>query len=175
MKREVDLGRRGQKVMARVENEGQAASQHFYEWEKPGRLPSDESRGGGNGGTTSGSRLEDQREDRRTSQLRRRWTAVKARLEADFAEVEWLLNEAQTQARNAANEKHRTPAQVEAEGWCGNHWKHLGELVPVTLRPSGEPWYRGRCRFCGAWPEGDPPRDVLETRAKGSTVRVKAS
>lgn len=174
--REVDLGRLLQQIGRRIEHEGQAASQHFYEWEREGRIPSDDHRGGGNGGTTSGTRLEDQREDRRTAGLRRRWLAVRTRLPAILAEAEWLLNEAQTQkARQSVNDKHRTPAQVEADGWCGSHWARIGELVPISLRPSGEPYYKGRCRACGAWPGGDPPAEVLETWRKGSTVKVRAS
>jgi hypothetical protein len=173
-KRELDLGRLAQKVGRRIEDEGQATSQAFYEWERSEKMPSsDSSRGGGSGGAAPAERLRELKEDRDASRLRRKWLGAQVRLEAVLAEMGWLMDQAKRE--HLSLDKHRTPAQVEADGWCGSHWKSIGELVPVSLRPTGEPYYRGRCLFCGRWPGGDPPVDVLKARESGKAVRVAAS
>jgi hypothetical protein len=116
--------------------------------------------------------LAERQQIRQASRLSAEWTLVRRQLEALAARAAWLMDQAKADKRPL--DKHRTPAQVEADGWCGSHWR-IGELVPITLRPSGEPFYRGRCRRCGSWPEGDPPVDVLTTWRDGRTLRVKAS
>ncbi len=176
-KREIDLGRLAQKIGRRIEDEGQATSQSFYEWERDEKMPAtDSTRGGGSGGATPAERLREQKEDRDASRLRRRWLGAQVRLDAVLTEMGWLMDQARIEQQHKQQlDKHRTPAQVEAEGWCGNHWARIGELVPITLRPSGEPWYRGLCRACGAWPDGLPPVEVLKAWRDGKGVRVKAS
>lgn len=176
-KRELDLGRLAQKVGRRIEDEGQAVSQLFYEWQRDEKMPdSDSSRGGGSGGASTAERLREQKEDRDASRLRRRWLQAQVRLDAVLSEMGWLMDQAKTEQQHRQQlDKHRTPAQVEADGWCGNHFARIGELVPITLRPTGEPWYKGRCRRCGSWPDGDPPAEVLRTWRDGRTLRVKAS
>lgn len=172
--REIDLGRLVQKVGRRIEDEGTAASQHFHEWERDGKMPaSDSNRGGGNGGASPAERLREERERRMVSGHRAEWLKVRVQLEALANRAAWLLDQAKTQPTSL--EKHRTPAQVEAEGWCGNHWARIGELVPITTRPSGEPYYRGLCRACGGWPNGLPPAEVLTAWRDGKGVKVKAS
>lgn len=163
-RRELDLGRRTEEIGRRLEAEGQAASQHFYEWEREERIAADSSRGGGDGGAAPEDAMRERRERRAASRLRLRWLGAQARLDSVLAELEGLMDQAKTSQRPL--DKHRTPAQVEADGFCGAHWHAAGVLVAVTLRPSGEPYYRGRCRFCGSWPGGDPPADVLRTRSK---------
>jgi hypothetical protein len=173
-KRELDLGRLAQKVGRRIEDEGQAVSQRFYEWERADRMPSgDSSRGGGSGGAAPADQLQEQKDDRQAARLRRRWLQAQVRLESVLAEMGWLMDQAK--AVSPQLEKHRTPAQVEADGWCGSHWRQIGELVPVAERPTGEPYYRGKCLFCGRWPGGDPPAEVLRARREGRTIRVAAS
>lgn len=162
-RRELDLGRRAEQVGQRLEAEGQAAAQHFYEWEREERQAAG-SRGGGYGGAAPEDAIREYRDDRAAARLRRRWLGVQARLDAALGELEGLLDQAKTEQRPL--DKHRTPAQVEADGWCGAHWHATKALVPVTLRPTGEPYYKGRCRFCGSWPDGDPPADVLRTRSQ---------
>lgn len=173
-RREIDLGRLMQQVGRRVEDEGQAASQRFYEWQRTNPMPAaDSTRGGGNGGVSFDERLREQRDDRQASNLRPEWAKVQIQLEALANRAMWLLDQAK--ADHAPLDKHRTPAQVEAENWCGSCWKSTGTLVPVQLRPTGEPFYRGRCRFCGSWPGGDPPAEVLKQRHSGKAIRVAAS
>lgn len=174
-KRELDLGRLMQKVGRRLEDEGQAASQHFYEWERTEPMPSaDSSRGGGNGGVSFDERLREQREDRQASRLRSEWAKVRVQLEALAHRADWLLDQAKAETKPL--DRHRTPAQVEADGFCGSCWKSTGKLVEVSIRSTGEPYYRGRCRFCGSWPGGDPPAEVLRERQRsGKDPMVRAS
>lgn len=185
-RRELDLGRLAQKVGRRIEDEGQKTSQLFYEWERvkrvrqaPPACPVCDGKGCRDCNGTGDARqavdgaLKQQRDDRLASQLRREWLNVRVQMEALCNRADWLMDQAQVLA--ASLEKHRTPAQVEADGWCGNCWARGGALVPISLRPTGEPYYKGRCRACGSWPEGDPPADVVKQRLEGRTVRVKAS
>jgi hypothetical protein len=172
-RRELDLGRLAEKIGRRLETEGQATSQHFYEWQRQERIANDSNRGGGSGGAEPADAIRERRDDRAASSLRRRWLNAQVRLDAVLAEMGWLMDQARSDARPL--DKHRTPAQVEADGWCGNCWKHAGQLVPIAIRPSGEPYYKGRCRGCGSWPEGDPPAEVVQQRLAGKTVRVAAS
>lgn len=68
-------------------------------------------------------------------------------------------------------------AQVEADGWCGSCWRDDQHLTPVAERPNGQPYYRGRCRFCGEWKANtreDPPLDVLRPHHEGRRIRVRA-
>lgn len=182
-RRELDLGREGERVSRRLQGEGQSAGQHFYEWEREGKIPRsvppcllcdgagcEDCHGTGNaptGGNGSDPLA------RQASLLRGRWQKALARYASACQEIESLLDQAKVTAREV--DKQRSAVQVEADGWCGACWKATGEFVPIALRPTGEPFYRGRCRFCGSWPGGDPPKDVLEQRHAGKTVRVAAS
>lgn len=186
-KREIDLGRLLQKLGRRIEDEGQTTSQSVYEWERVTRIrnappscPVCDGKGCRDCNGTGDARhalddtLKQHKEDRAASELRSEWWKVRLQLEALCNRADWLMDQARS--HSGSLEKHRTPAQVEADGWCGSCWKSTGELVPITMRPSGEPYYRGRCRFCGSWPGGDPPRDVLEKRlSSGREPRVRAS
>lgn len=186
-KREMDLGRLMQRVGRRIEDEGQAASQHFYEWERDAKLPRtlpacplcdgsgcEGCNGTGNATRAFGGNRQNEAEDRLVGSLRAEWLKVRVQLEALALRADWLMDQAKAQ-KDRGIDKHRTPAQVEADGWCGNHWSRIGELVPITLRPTGEPWYRGLCRACGAWPDGLPPSEVLQAWRDGRGVKVKAS
>lgn len=161
-RREVNLGRFANLIGDRLEAEGLAVSQHFSEWEREERIANDSTRGGGIGGGEPQDTVRERKDDRAASRLRGQWLRAQVRLDSVLAELGWLMDQAKADHRPL--DKHRTPAQVEADGWCGSCWKSVKALVAVTLRPSGEPYYKGRCRFCGSWPGGDPPADVLRTR-----------
>ena len=171
MTREQDLGKSMQAVGRRIIEEGQATSQRLHDWKRVEQVARDSSRGGGDGGATF-DQIE-RRQDRQAARLSAEWVRVRQQLDALTKRADWLMDQAKAAPRGPLD-KHRTPAQVEADGWCGSHWR-IGELVPITLRTTGEPWYRGRCRRCGSWPEGDPPLEVLTTWRDGKTLRVKAS
>lgn len=159
-KREIDLGRLLQKVGRRFEDEGQTTSQRFHDWKRTEQISTDSTRGGGGVET---DRI-DRQQDRQAARLSAEWTRVRLQLDDLLNRADWLMDQAKADHRPV--DKHRTPAQVEVDGWCGSHWHAVKALVPITLRPSGEPYYKGRCRFCGSWPGGDPPADVLRTRQK---------
>jgi hypothetical protein len=172
-KREIDLGRLAQQVGRRIEDEGQATSQRLHDWKRTEQIPADSTRGGGGG---NGFQMQDRQQDRLAGSMSAEWLALRLQLDHTLRRMDWMMDQAK--ANHMPLDKHRTAAQVEADGNCGSCWKSLGEIVPVTERPSGEPYYRGRCRFCGSWPGGDPPKDVLETRrraGKDGAVKVRAS
>lgn len=195
MNRELDLGRLMQSVGKRLAEEGQATSQRLHDWKRIERIPAGRGNCGGCGGegyvyegieqvqcddckgtgdgAGSGGPGGDTLQDRQASRMLAEWARVRLQLEQLSNRACFLMDQAK--ADHAPLDKHRTPAQVEADGWCGAHWRQIGELVPVSLRPTGEPYYKGRCLFCGRWPEGDPPADVLRQRRDGKTVRVVAS
>lgn len=168
--REIDLGRLLAKVGRRLEDEGQATSQKLHDWKRVEQIESDSTRGGGGGVTY---KVADRQQDRQAAQMHAEWLRVRLQLDALAQRAAWLMDQAK--AETMPLDKHRTPAQVEADGWCGNHWRQIGELVPITTRPSGEPYYRGLCRACGGWPNGLPPADVLKAWRDGKGVKVAAS
>lgn len=187
-RRELDLGRLLQQVGRRVEDEGQAASQHFYEWEREAKIPPTppacpvcdgagcrDCNGTGDARPASDGALKQRQEAEAASRLRDEWRKVRVQIEALANRADWLLDQARVLATGGLD-KHRTPAQVEADGWCGNCWARGGFLVPISLRPTGEPYYKGRCRPCGQWPGGNPPKEVVEARnSKGKDLKVRAS
>lgn len=193
--RELDLGRTLQQVGRRITEEGQTVSQRFHDWKRVEKLPvgrgscpdcagegyryngtqvmCDMCKGTGDynpGGNGRG----DGQQDQQAARLAVEWTKVRLQLEHYATRAEWLMDQAKGTADKALR-RDWTPAQAEAEGWCGHCFKVAGALVPITLRPSGEPYYRGRCRFDGAWPGGDPPADVVKARLAGKAVLVRAS
>lgn len=171
MNRERDLGIAMQALGRRMVDEGQSTSQRFHDWKRIDTPPANSTRGGGSGGVHFD--IADRRDDRHAARLAAEWTAVRQQIERLTARADWLMDQAKGVADRLAR-KDWTPAQAEAAGWCGSHWR-IGEEVPISLRPSGGPWYAGRCRRCGSWPEGDPPIEVLTTWRDGKTLRVKAS
>jgi hypothetical protein len=165
--REQELGRLLQEVGRRMEDRGQQTSQRFHDWKRIEQIESDSTRGGGG---VEGD-VAEKRADRQAARLHKRWT--KARLEALRAvqELDSLISAAEAPVTVA--EKHRTAAQVEADGWCGHCWRMAAALVPIGTRPSGEPWYRGRCRDCGR--DKDPPLEVVLSRVqRGKHLGVPA-
>lgn len=182
-RRELDLGRLLQKVGRRIEDEGQITSQRFHDWKKVAQLPKtrgtcdgcdgfgwvddekcEKCRGTGDGGGFGNTDPKDRKQDQQASRLSAEWVRIRLQLESLSERANWLIDQAK--AADTALQRDWTPAQAEAEGWCGAHWHAAKALVAITKRPSGEPYYKGRCRFCGAWPDGDPPVDVLRTRNK---------
>lgn len=192
MKREIDLGRDLQAMGRRMVEEGQTTSQRLHDWKRVARIPRSGNTcpdcdgdgkidgqpctlcgGSGNGGRVEGQDRTDRQQDQQAARMSAEWAQVRRQLEALTARAVWLMDQAK--ANHRPLDKHRTPAQVEADGWCGNHWGRIGELVPITCRPSGEPYYKGLCRACGSWPDGLPPAEVLTAWRLGKGVKVKAS
>ena len=194
MTRELDLGRLMQKVGRRITEEGQTTSQRFDDWKRVEKIPVGRGNCGGCGGegyvyadaeqvqceTCKGTGdasgpggRGDTLQDRQAGRLAAEWTAVRLKLEQLTERAAYLMDQAKGHA-DKLQRQNWTVEQAENAGWCGNHWK-AGEQVPISLRSTGEPYYKGRCRACGSWPDGDPPREVLKTWRDGKTLRVKAS
>lgn len=170
MTRERDLGRQLRHLGERLEDEGQATSQRFHDWRRTERLEADSSRGGGHGGATFDPR--DRQQDRHAGRMFAEWATIRGQLDQLTARANWLMDQAK--AAGTSRTKDWTPAQAEAEGWCGSCWR-LGKQVPVQCRPTGEPYVRGRCRFCRGWPNHLPALDDLRTHHAGRTVWTTAS
>lgn len=164
--REIDEGKELARIGERLKNRGAFTSQRFHDWKRTEQVQADSTRGGG------GTPPLDGKEDRQAARLAARWTLARIKARALVMELDYLMSAADAPVK--PQEKHRTPAQVEADGWCGNHWHRIGEHVPITLRPTGEPYYAGLCRSCGRWPGGLPPVEVLQAWRDGRGVKVAA-
>lgn len=172
--REVALGRLLQELGRRIEAEGETAGERFAQWQRTREIPRDSNRGGGNGGVVYEDARIDRREDQYAAALRDRWLRCNTKLLALAGEAEWLLDAAKV---TKALGKDRSAAQAAADGWCISCFRDDQHLTPIGLRPTGEPYYRDRCRGCGEWRAStgeDPPLEVLRTRHRGGRVRVRA-
>lgn len=164
-------------------SQGAAIEQRLYEWTRIGRIPSapppcgacggpgcEDCKGTGNAPTMP---REDGQEDRLVSRQLHFYRLTVADLAARLQKFR-SFQQVAFPKQTPLEAKHLTTTQVEADGWCGSHWR-IGEFVAISTRPTGEPFYRGRCRRCGEWPEGDPPTEVLQTWKSGRSLRVAAS
>lgn len=68
------------------------------------------------------------------------------------------------------------PEDIEAtpgKEWCRSCWKDRKYCEPITMRPDGQPYYRGLCRWCGAFAsrEGfEPPTDLVVLKHRGERI-----
>jgi hypothetical protein len=167
MNRERDLGNLALEVGGMLVADGHDASQVFHDWKRIEQIEADSNRGGGNGGAVFDE--VDRAGDRKAAKRSREWLEVRVQLQHHLDRAKALMDEAKRQKVVLAD-KHRTPAQVEADGWCGHHWRLIGTLEAVTLRPTGEPFYRGKCRWCG---DNNPDAEMLRARHEGKPLRVR--
>lgn len=69
-----------------------------------------------------------------------------------------------------------TRPEIEAtpgEDWCRCCWKDDHYCEPIPLDTTGAPYYRGLCRWCGAFKarEGfEPPTNLVEVHHRGDRV-----
>lgn len=167
MNREAELGKLMQEVGKRLEERGKVYSRKMHDWHKAPAVQIDSTRGGGG---VEGDVME-RRADRIAARMFPRWVKDRDALDGLAHSLLRLMDDAEKTI--VALDKHRTPAQVEADGFCGSCWR-IGKLVSVQCRPSGEPYVRGRCRFCRDWPNHLPALDDLRTYHAGRTVWVSA-
>lgn len=146
--------------------------QRTSDWEKP-VLPANGERGGGGGERPSDDVLEDRREDRRASgkhqQLR---SDVRVATEA-LMRIRFLYAEVNRPTIKSLPAKEMQLAQVATEGWCVSCWRDDRWCEPIAKRPTGEPFYKDRCRFCGQWKAEhgqDPPLVILQKRHAGQRI-----
>ena len=152
----------------RIEARGDLIEQRFYDWQRLERIPTDESRGGGGAGAPPDAKAE-----RVASRHLHEWRLLMSDAKAMMGRVT-LLDRTAFPPGSKLEPSHMTTSQLEADGWCGSHWR-IREFVAITTRPTGEPYYRGRCRSCGQWPGGDPPIEVLKAWRDGRPLRMAAS
>lgn len=57
--------------------------------------------------------------------------------------------------------------------WCRCCWKDRKHCTPITLRPDGQPFYRGLCRWCGQTSKdlgAEPPTWLVAKRHRGERI-----
>ena len=84
-----------------------------------------------------------------------------------------LLMPAQPKRPRTLREIHAAGADVAREGWCRSCWRDEQHMTPITLRPTGEPYYRDRCAWCGEFVAAygqEPPVAVLRKRHEGRRI-----
>ncbi len=62
------------------------------------------------------------------------------------------------------------------DDWCRSCHRNNQHHTPVSLRPSGEPYYAGLCRWCGDFRKAhkyDVPLEVLRVRHQGRRVTLQ--
>ncbi len=114
--------------------------------------------------------------DRQAAKLHKEWLDLQVRMVALLNKANHLIDTAN--AVDVPSVRDWTPAQAEAEGWCGSCWR-INVNEPIPKRDTGEPWYRGRCLWCARWKDEngesvDPPLHALKEKRLGKTVMVKA-
>lgn len=61
------------------------------------------------------------------------------------------------------------------DDWCRSCWRDNQHHSPVTLRPTGQPFYAGLCRWCGDFEAAHkrrPSIEILRTRHQGKRVTL---
>lgn len=74
--------------------------------------------------------------------------------------------------RHAAIPAPATPDTAPA-GCCRSCWRDDGYREPIAVRPDGSPYWKGRCRWCGAFEAEHRiavPLQVLRARHRGERV-----
>ncbi len=172
----VQLATELRRVADLIAKDGPAAWRNAADWTRPGQPPSRGERGGGHGDDEPDDRVAERRDDARAAKMLRR-------MQTDAAEalvrLNSLVHRIEECARPgkvhlAAREKQST--QVALDGWCKSCFR-AGGMVPIATRPTGEPYFRDRCRSCGAHHAEtgeDPPLEHVRARLDGKRVRVRA-
>lgn len=164
-------------IADKVERDGPAAWKNAAEWTRPGQPPTRGERGGGiEEGVCSDDRAAERRDDARASKMLKRMQSDAAEA---IARLTSLLNRIEECAKPGSNNlatREKQATQIAADGWCVSCWR-AGGLVEIATRPTGEAYYRDRCRTCGthrAETGEDPPLEHVRARLDGKRVRVKA-
>lgn len=141
------------------------------EWAKP-VLPSNGERGGGSS-SPSDRDLEDRLGDRVASRYHAELRQILERQVNDMERLSRLREILFPPQPLKIAGKHMLAAQIATEGWCVSCWRNDRTCNPIALRPTGEPYYKDRCRPCGEWQAEygqDPPMSILKLRHDGRRV-----
>lgn len=150
--------------------------QRTSEWEKP-LLPANGQRGGGTS-APSDDALEDRLHDRAASRYHDELRQLVKQLTADLNRLERIHGIVCPPQTRRLNSRDLQASQVATEGWCVSCWRDDKNCTPIALRPaSGDaiarPYYKDRCRFCGAWKNEhgqDPPLPLLQKHHAGRHI-----
>lgn len=69
------------------------------------------------------------------------------------------------------------PSEAEIpDDWCRSCWRDNQHHSPITLRPTGEPYYEGKCKWCGQFEKAHKrpvPIEILRVRHQGRRVTMQ--
>lgn len=154
----------------RVRRDGDLLWQRTADWVKIQQPPAGE-RGGGTSAPADDA-LRERMLDRMASKYHDELRQLTRRLHDDASRYNRIADIVLPKPAVSVG-NHMQAAQVAAEGWCVSCWRNDQTCEPIAKRPSGEPYYRDRCRPCGAWKAEhgqDPPLPILKLRHEGRRV-----
>lgn len=158
-------------LRSRVLADGDLLWSRTADWVKA-RQPSNGERGGGLS-EPSDDALRQRMEDRQASRYHDELKTLTERMRADAARYRRIFEIVLPPPSAVLSNKHLQLAQIAAEGWCVSCWRDDQNCTPIALRPSGEPFYKDRCRACGEWKHEhgqDPPLPILKLRHSGRRI-----
>jgi hypothetical protein len=138
------------------ERNGDVTWERVDAWTLPGRMPARGERGGGLVDAETDDRIDDRREDAAAARYKPELETLTKRIEADLARLVRIHAICNPEPAKSLATRDMQVSQVEADGWCGHCWTDDQFLEPIALRPSiapipSRPYYRGLCRWCGAF------------------------
>lgn len=163
------------RLRARLEKDGDLIWQRTEDWVKP-RVPAAGERGGGSGEGPSDYVLEERKDDAAASRYYAEVRAITKRMTDDSRRLCEIASLAVPPKSAVLTNRNLQAAQVAAEGWCVSCWRDELTCEPIALRPTGEPYYKDRCRGCGMWKAEhgqDPPLAILQKRHAGIRVTTR--
>jgi hypothetical protein len=156
---------------------GEKTWQRTWDWTRVTTPPRPGIHGGGmSDGSRSDDAIDRAQEDAQAARYYAELKAITVRLVADLNRLMVLHVICDPDGPKRLTNRDLMSAQVAADGWCVSCFRD-DELLPIALRPNGQPFYKDLCRWCGEWKGANgelPPMDVLRARRRGSRITVKA-
>ena len=115
----------------------------------------------------------DRRDAALTAKYQKELGMISSRIDRDMARVERIIELCNPPKPAELRSKELLAAQVAADGWCVSCHRNDQTLTPIQVQPSGVPFYRDLCRFCGEWKAEHralPPLPILVLRHAGRRV-----
>lgn len=121
-------------------------------------------RGGGNGGAVNHDAERERMEKRQVAKYAQRARTATADLTADLRgnvfTLRFLFAAANPRPRRQLGSREVLAAQAAADGWCRSCIR-VGVFEPIGCRPTGEPYWRDLCRWCGS-NKGDATQPAVD-------------
>lgn len=151
---------------------GKATIDRFDDWEHPGTIETDSTRGGSSTqDTKSDDRLREEREKRQAARYLAELRTLTERIDSDLHRLRRLAAIANPGQPVRLKHGDMTAAQLIADGWCPSCFRDDNQLVPL-----GAGRYADRCRPCGDYRarEGhDPSVEELRIMHRGKSLRQR--